>query len=269
MKPLILFSSLLLTVGYLLPVHAVTDAELEALEKKIEQQETEDKQKIETEKKKKKEAEAKSKEEQKRKVEAETQRKSEEKEKRKAEAEAERKAEEARLAEIEQQRQEVEEKKRIKEEKYIKHKYLAETYMEEDKFNLAIKEYELLLEFFPDDTQSIDGLKEAQTLQHACNAIVGTWIVEPAGRKWVLNKDKTANGTWLIFHADGFWECLNAREREFRTSWPECTVCGTEYLILSDDGNTLMPSRNSGSTGRRVVKSSKDALLQKQSPLGL
>ena len=39
---LILFSSLILTVGYLTSVTAVTDAELEALEKQIEQQEAEE-----------------------------------------------------------------------------------------------------------------------------------------------------------------------------------------------------------------------------------
>jgi len=42
MKLLILFSSLILTISYLTSVQAVTDAELEALEKQIEQQESDD-----------------------------------------------------------------------------------------------------------------------------------------------------------------------------------------------------------------------------------
>jgi hypothetical protein len=56
---ILLFSTLLLTVGYLPTTHAVTDEELEALEKQIEQQEADEKQKVEAEKKKKAEAEAK------------------------------------------------------------------------------------------------------------------------------------------------------------------------------------------------------------------
>ena len=180
-----------------------------------------------------------------------------EKAKRKAAAEAEKK----RLAELERKQLEeevkrkAEEGKRTKEEKYNKHNKLAEAYMAEDKFNLAIKEYELLLESFPEDVQTVEKLKEAQGLENVCHEIVGTWIVQPNGRTWVINEDKTAYGTWLIFNAHGFWECLSARKREFRTSWPDCVVCGTEYLILSDDGNTLTPSRNSGSTGRRVINS--------------
>ena len=48
-----LIISLILTVGYLTTVQAVTDAELEALEKQIEQQEAEEKQKAEAEAKRK------------------------------------------------------------------------------------------------------------------------------------------------------------------------------------------------------------------------
>jgi len=54
---LILFSSLTLMVGYLAPVQAVTDAELEALEKQIEQQEAEEKKKAALESKRKHEEE--------------------------------------------------------------------------------------------------------------------------------------------------------------------------------------------------------------------
>jgi len=49
-----LIISLILSVGYLTPVFAVTDAEIEALEKQIEQQEREEKRKVEAKRKKEK-----------------------------------------------------------------------------------------------------------------------------------------------------------------------------------------------------------------------
>jgi len=97
---------------YLTSATAVTDAELEALEKQIEQQEAEEKKQAEAEAKRKAEAEAKWKAEQKRKaeVEAEKKRLSElekqlQEKQRKFEDEK-KKIEEARLAELEQRRQE-------------------------------------------------------------------------------------------------------------------------------------------------------------------
>jgi hypothetical protein len=255
---------LILMVSYLPPVSAVTDAELEALEKQIEQQEAEEKYKLE--------AEAIRKAELKRKSEEEAKKKKEQGESKSKAVEA---AEIKRLNELENKQIEAaairkaEVKKRTREENYNKQIKIAAAYLEEDKFNLAIKEYELLLESFPGDAQAIEGLEEANNLQNACNEIVGTWAMQPAGRTWVLHENNTAYGSWLIFHADGLWECLSAREREFRTSWPDCAVCGTEYLILSDDGNTLMRSRNSGSTGRRIVNSKEGVKPQKQSPIDL
>jgi len=106
MKSLRLIISLILTVGYLTSVQAVTDAELEALEKQIEQQEAEEKKQVEDVKKKaeakqKMEAEIIRKAEQKRNIEAEINRKVEERlktaEKLKDEEEAKSKAEEERL----------------------------------------------------------------------------------------------------------------------------------------------------------------------------
>ena len=86
-------------VGHLSHVHAVTDAELEALEKQIEQQEAEEKRKQEAEEKRFAEAEAK------RKAEAEKQ----------AEEKRVKEIVEKRLAEIEKQRQE--EQRRLEGEK--------------------------------------------------------------------------------------------------------------------------------------------------------
>ena len=116
-----LIISLILTVGYVNNVQAVTDAELEALEKQIEQQEAVEK--------KKNEAEAKGKAEQKRKVEVEAKRKEEEaslaelerqrvEAKKRAEEER-RKKNEDRLVELERQRQEEDVKKKASEQQRL------------------------------------------------------------------------------------------------------------------------------------------------------
>ena len=113
--------------GHQTSVTAVTDAELEALEKQIEQQETEEKRQVEAEAKRKAEEEAKRKAEEKRKAEAEAEKKrltelekqlQEEQrqlEEQKRLEEEKRKAEEARLVELERQRREEEAKKREEE----------------------------------------------------------------------------------------------------------------------------------------------------------
>ncbi len=98
--PLILFLSLMLAVGYLTSVQAVTDAELDALEKQLEQQELEEKQQAELEVKRKAESEKQRLEE--------TKRITEEKEA-KAKADANRVADEKRKAEVEVMRKAEEE----------------------------------------------------------------------------------------------------------------------------------------------------------------
>ena len=96
-----LIISLILTIGYLPNVTAVTDAELDALERQIEQQEAEEKRK----------AEAKRIEEQKRKANAEAEKKRAAELEKQRREEEERLLEETRLIELEQQRQEEEAKK--------------------------------------------------------------------------------------------------------------------------------------------------------------
>jgi septal ring factor EnvC (AmiA/AmiB activator) len=98
MKYLSLIVCLVLMVGYLTSVQAVTDAELEALEKQIEQQEAEEKQQAELEVKRKAESEKQRLEE--------TKRITEEKE---AKADANRVADEKRKAEVEVMRKAEEE----------------------------------------------------------------------------------------------------------------------------------------------------------------
>ena len=99
MKSHSLIVCLILTVGYLTPVQAVSGAELEALEKQIEQLESEEKKQAEAAEKKKAQGEVK------RKADLEKQRREEvlrvAEEKRKAE-------EEAKIAELERQRKEEE-----------------------------------------------------------------------------------------------------------------------------------------------------------------
>jgi len=103
MKSLSLIACLILTNGYVNRVEAVTDAELDALEKQIEQQEVEEKQKVEADGKRRAEAEKLA--EEKKRLEEERAKLEEEK----------RKLEEARLAELERQRREEEAKKQAEE----------------------------------------------------------------------------------------------------------------------------------------------------------
>lgn len=111
----ILFISLILMVAHLTSVQAVTDAELEALEKQIEQQEAEEKKQAEA----KRQSEAKAEVEKRRTVELEKQRREEqrlfEEEKRKLEKEK-KKLEQVRQAELERKQQEEETKRLLLEE---------------------------------------------------------------------------------------------------------------------------------------------------------
>ena len=267
MKLLSLIICLILTVGFLSPTLAVTDAELEALEKQIEQQEEEEKQRQADEEKKRLE-------EEKRLTEKKTEEIIIEDERKRSESEAQRirELEEYKLSETERKRKEEEEKLRAekkKQETYNKHIKLAKTYMAEDKFDMAIDEYQIVLNTFPEDVGAKDGISEAQKYLNACDDIVGTWNVEPNGITWVIHNDNKVFGTWLIFSANGFWECMNARKKEVVVRWPDCAVCFTEYFYISDDGNTLQPSRGAKSLGKRIVHSKSDTKQNKQPEINL
>lgn len=118
----ILFFSLIFMTGYLNHVHAVTDAELQALERQIEQLESEEKWQVETAEKKKAEAEKK------RLSDLEKRRQEEqnliEKEKEKLE-QGRRKLKEARQAELDRKRQEKEAKRLALEEQKRKEEEVA------------------------------------------------------------------------------------------------------------------------------------------------
>ena len=248
MKSISLIISLILTVSYLTSVQAVTDAELEALEKQIEQQEAEERKQDEVKKKKKAETGTKRKAEQKRKAEVEAEKKrlveleKQRQEEQRRFTEEMRNLEEAKLSELERQRQEEEAKKRAEEEKKEKHKLLiaeAEQAVRDKDYELATSKYNNALALYPSDRIVLDGIAEVKILidKEACLQVVGTWYFESPGITWIIHEDNTVYGSWLIFDTTGNWECVSAKERKFVFSFPKCAVCATQYLTLSDDSN--------------------------------
>jgi len=148
---LILLSSLILTVSYLIPVNAVTDAELEALEKQIEQQEAEEK--------KKTEAGAKRKAEQKRKAEIEAEKK------RLVELEKQRQEKQRRLTELERQRQEEETNKKANEQQRLLE--LEKKRLEEERKRNALEKEKLFEEKRMEE--------QHQIRKKIVQAILGKW----------------------------------------------------------------------------------------------
>lgn len=252
--------SLILTLAYLVPVLAVTDVELEALEKQIEQQEIEEKNKIEIERRRNAEAI----EREKRLIKLEEIQKQEKSKQKLLKEKKAKEREKQRHLDEERSRKEDEEKIRTEIEqkaKYDSHINKAEVYLENENYEKAIAEYELLLKSFPDDVVANEGIKNAQNLLNSCNEIVGKWQLSH-GPVWIVNDDKTADGAWLIFSAKGEWKCLSAKSREFVVSWPD--FGWIDYFELSKDANTLKPIRStkkniSGTRiGTKDVESGKD-----------
>ena len=231
-----LIGCLIITVGYLSNVYAVTDAELEALEKQIEQQEAEEIKQTEAAEKKKVEAEAKL----------------------KANAEAERK----RLAELEKQRLVKEKrlteesKKREEEEKKNKYTTLitgAEQAVTNKDKELAISKYNEALTLFPGDSVANSGIKEAEKLMDKeCYEILGDWNVD-----WALSKNIKVtfdeDNTGLLHpvpHLSVNWSCIDSSARKFHviiqsTIYPNKQP--NEWKIaLSPNGNSLFGTAESG-----------------------
>jgi len=59
---------------------------------------------------------------------------------------------------------------------------------------------------------------------------------------------------------------LSAKEREFVVSWPEHGWI--DYFNLSEDANTLIPTRNSKITGFRIADEKNDSETNRQSQFG-
>ena len=200
-KILRLVVCLILTVGYLSHVHAVTDAELEALEKQIEQQEVEEKEQAEAEEKKKAAAEAQKKQF----SEFEKQRQKElkgiEKEKLKLE-EARKKLEVSRQFELERIRQEEEAKRKAKDERlraeqevrarteaeaqrkeeeshlqreqqlFAEYMQNGESAMNKKEYSEALRAYTQALEIFPNDSAALRGKSLANDYKNLCVGVV-------------------------------------------------------------------------------------------------
>jgi len=162
-----LIIGLILTAGCLVPVQAVTDAELEALEKQIEQLEADEKKEAEAAEKKKADAAAKRIADQKRKANAEAEKK------RTAELEKQRIEEEDHLAKEAKEREEEE-----KQKKYTMLIAEAEQAVTNKDKELAISKYKKALSFSPGDSVANSGIKEAEKLmEKVCYQFVGTWVV--------------------------------------------------------------------------------------------
>jgi hypothetical protein len=149
-------------------VHAVTDAELEALEKQIEQLESEERNQAAAAAKRKAEVKAKLKAEQKRKVNAEAEKKG------LAEQEKQRIEEEKRLTEEVKIREEEEKNK-----KYTMLVTEAEQAVDNKDKELATTKFNQALLLYPNSPAVYEGLKEAEKLmEKVCYQFVGTWVVK-------------------------------------------------------------------------------------------
>jgi len=215
-----LIISLILMVGYLTSVTAVTDAELEALEKQIEQLEVEEKKKSDAEAgKKKAEAAAKRIADQKRKANAEAERK------RLAEQEKQRIEEEDRLAKESKKREEEEKKK-----EYTMLITEAEQAVTSKDKELAMTKYNQALLLYPNSPAVNEGIKEAEELmEKICYQFVGTWVV----------KQFIGQGMVQIME-DGTLYLGNTKE------YPGSWVCYPEKNQIEDEKNRFYTLIESG-----------------------
>jgi tetratricopeptide (TPR) repeat protein len=232
-----LIISLIITVGYPAQVHAVTDAELEALEKQLEQLESEESRQIDEEAKQKAAAETRRRAEQKRKKEAEAKRRAQE-ENRKVEEERMRAEQEARAqADAEKARKEEE-----KREQFSQYMSNGDLLMNNKKYTEALSEYTQALLLFPDDSTAHSGQSRAQEYQDNCAALVGDWDWA-FGVSIIVNADGNLQAIALISN-HGTWECTDPAQRKFTLRW---VVGGwVDNVTLSADGNKVNAVNNIG-----------------------
>ena len=236
---------LILTVSYLPTVVAVTDAELKALEKQIEQQEAEEIKQAEDAEKKKAETAVK------RKAEAESNRKAEEArlaelERQRVEEEQERKAEKARLRSEQETRAQAEaEAQREKEEKreqFSRYMKDGDSAMNNKEYTEALRVYTQALEIFPGDSAALSGQTRAREFQDTCAALVGEWDWF-LGSSTIVSTDGRLKNIAIISN-HGSWECTDPSQRKFTLNW----VIGgwVDNVTLSADGNTVEAINNIG-----------------------
>ncbi len=241
----IIFILASLTVATFQAVNAVTDAELEALEKQLEQQETQAIEQAEKDKLEKAAAEAKRKAEQSRKREAEVRRKQQEELNRLAEEKARLQGERAKLADMERQRLHEEEQRKaeaVKQEQFSQYMRNAETAMNDKKYEEASQSYSQAVEIYPNDAKALAGQTKARELNEACSALVGEW-------DWVfdvfvvVSADGNLQAKALISNT-GTWECTDPLQRKFTLHW---VVGGwVDTVTLSEDGNHIKGINNIG-----------------------
>jgi len=215
MKSLSLIVCLILAVGYLTPVQAVTDAELEALEKQIEQQEVDEKKKAEEEVKRKAEYKRKAKAEAEKKRLVELEKKQRQEELRLLKEER-RKLEEARQIELDRKQQEKEKK-----EKYDLLIAEAEQAISNKDKELSISKYTEVLALIPGDTVANLGMKEAEKLMDKeCYEILGEWTIEKNWEGYRGNMNIKVDGTLVMENHKGTWKCLGHEAHTYSFSVP-------------------------------------------------
>jgi len=231
---------LILTAGHLTSVTAVTDAELEVLEKQIEQLETDEKKEAEAAEKKKVDAAAKHKAEQKRKANAEAEKK------RAAELEKQRIEEEDRLAKESRKREEEEKKK----------KYTMLITEAEQAFNYkdktqAIKKYNEALALFPGDVVATRGLVNAESLKHKlCYDVLGEWVWDRAfGKDIIILHDGGSLDYQTAIKGSGSWECTSPETRTIKLRVSAAGFSNEWLSTYSADGSCLLGPETWGDRG--------------------
>ncbi len=236
----ILFICFFLSVSSLTDVAAVTDAELEALEKQIEQQEAEDKQRTDAEAKAKEAARTKKKAEAKARI----------------DAEAKRKAEEVEQVKLEKQKQEAEAKAKEKADKEEKSKYNALIAEAEQAFNdkdktQAIKKYNEALVLFPGDVVATRGLVNAESLKHKlCYDVLGEWIWDKAiGKDVIFLHDGGSLDYQTSIKGSGNWECTSPETRTIKIRLSAAGFSNEWLSTYSADGSCLLGPETWGDRG--------------------
>lgn len=125
----------------------------------------------------------------------------------------------------------------------------ADTHLRNNRFREAADGFAALLAEFPGDARAAAGREEAEALSRVCAGIAGKWKASH-GPVWDVRPDHTVGGKWLLFSAAGQWECVDARTREFVVRWPDHGW--VDYFFLSEDGNTLSPSRGADFSASRL-----------------
>jgi len=231
---------LTLIVGHSGHVYAVSDAELEALEKQIEQLESEEKRQAEAEEKKKSETEAQRIADQKRKANVEAEKK------RLADLEKQRIEEEERLAEEAEKRKQEEKKK-----KYTMLIAEAEQAVADKDKELAISKYNEALILFPADVVATRGLVNAESLKHKlCYEVLGKWIWDRAfGEEYIILYDGGSLDYQTSIKGSGGWECTSPETRTIKLRVSAAGFSNEWLSTYSADGSCLLGPEAWGDRG--------------------